>query len=323
VSGILLVQTECISKANITQRKRVEPTVLKTSVLQTKSPILQRLKTLSHFGFGEIIVLLTGKILDSGRLRSFKRLQHKENSLHTLYTEADSVEISDDLAKIIYRIGNDVRILYLRLSGSDVWVFRQILLNEEYREVINVFRERFKRDPEKIIDAGSNIGLVTMFFKSLIPRAQVLAIEPDAGNFEIARRNITANVFDRVTLRQAALWPEKKQLAVISDFRDGKEWSLRVEENEEGSIEGLTPREAVVLFDNEVDIFKIDIEGAEAKLFNPNTDLSWLDHVRVITLEIHEEFGKIENIIALLTARGFEVSSRGELSIGVNTKWLN
>jgi len=42
-----------------------------------------------------------------------------------------------------------------------------------------------------IIDAGANIGATSVFYALAVPNAQVVAIEPDAGNFELLQKIFT------------------------------------------------------------------------------------------------------------------------------------
>jgi hypothetical protein len=68
-----------------------------------------------------------------------------------------------------------------------------------------------------------------------------------------------------------------------------------------------------------VSLLKIDIEGAEAVVFNaPN--LSWLDRVDNIAIELHDDsqFGMAAPIFwRAVQDRGFSFIKRGELVIGM------
>ena len=59
-----------------------------------------------------------------------------------------------------------------------------------------------------------------------------------------------------------------------------------------------------------IDLLKLDIEGAEEALFS-HDDLSWLDHVRVVTIEVHgpEAESAVRNA---LRDRPFEQTFQGE-----------
>jgi hypothetical protein len=62
-----------------------------------------------------------------------------------------------------------------------------------------------------------------------------------------------------------------------------------------------------------VDLFKMDIEGAEKEVFEA-PDASWLDRVGVLTAEFHDRFrpGASAAAEAALVPRGFRARRKGE-----------
>ena len=83
-----------------------------------------------------------------------------------------------DLAQLVHPI-------YLRAGTSDLWVFDQIFL---YRELETDFGQGLGR----IIDAGANIGLASVYLANRFPNSQILALEVDAQNFELLVKNTRA-----------------------------------------------------------------------------------------------------------------------------------
>ena len=69
----------------------------------------------------------------------------------------------------------------LRLFGSDIPTFKKIFIEQEYD--INLLRE-----PKSIIDAGVNVGFTSVYFANKYPDCRILAIEPEASNFEIPQK---------------------------------------------------------------------------------------------------------------------------------------
>ena len=63
---------------------------------------------------------------------------------------------------------------------------------------------------------------------------------------------------------------------------------------------------------------KIDIEGAEKNLFENAQDLKWLARVKIIAIEIHNEFGTRKHIEDTLLKYNFKLQYSGEHTIGVN-----
>jgi FkbM family methyltransferase len=295
---------------------------LQDEYLRNKGGVRQRVKILRHFSLYEILRLAAGKIFSQLRSATFMTLQDKENKLAILYRYGSSVRIENGHVNLAYNPGHVKLNLFLRLSGSDVWGFNQVFINREYDSVMSVYRDRFHAEPQTMVDAGANVGLVSLFFKVLNPALRILAIEPDEDNCNLARANVAANFFESVVVQQLAIWPTRRQLQIVNDFRDYNPWSLRVEEQQNGTINSITPPEAIDYFGEAVDIFKMDIEGAEAKIFAPDNDLDWLRKIKLIAIEIHEEFAAKRFIIDILNDYGFEIIQHGELSIGINLKAL-
>ncbi len=67
-----------------------------------------------------------------------------------------------------------------------------------------------------------------------------------------------------------------------------------------------------------VDLLKIDIEGAELELFSDAENVQFLANVKLITIEIHDEFECRMNIEDIIQSYGFLIFHSGELTIGIN-----
>jgi FkbM family methyltransferase len=138
--------------------------------------------------------------------------------------------------------------------------------------------------PGWIFDLGANIGDSAVWFLARYPDARVISIEPEPANYELARRNLEP-YGDRVILLHAAVWPS-----------DGEVRVRTVPINPAGAAVGVTGDTACAAVSiptlmaqykiPHVGIFKCDIEGAEALLFQPPP--SWLAEVDHICIELHD-----------------------------------
>ena len=109
--------------------------------------------------------------------------------------------------------------LTLRLGTSDISVFQHVFVNLEYGWVFNT-------SPKVIVDVGGYTGLSAAFFAHAYPDATIIAVEPDAQNFELLIRN-TAR-FPNVHALCAAVW-EKSGTISLTDPGVGA-WGLQVME---------------------------------------------------------------------------------------------
>ena len=283
------------------------------------------LTVLSLFSLADLIVLISGKVGLTKPSEKFNLLDDKKNKLDLLYVyDRKSFRLAEN-NEVIVRLVLEGKAYSckLRLAGSDVLVFHQVVICKEYEFALSVFKEKFGRAPATIVDAGANIGLVIIFFKASNADAKILAIEPDHENYRKAQQNILQNNFSGVELMERALWPTRENLLIVNDFRDKMNWSFRVKQDAEGKVGSITPSDAIDFFGDTIDLFKIDIEGGESEIFKAESNLGWLLKVRAIAIEIHEEQASSKKIIDTLESNGFIISSNGELTLGINTAFLS
>jgi len=174
--------------------------------------------------------------------------------------------------------------VFCRAHTSDLGVFRQIFIDREYRCLDDM------RDAGLIIDCGANVGYASAYFLARYPRAHVIAVEPDAGNFSVLRNNLARHC-DRPTLIYSGVWSTETGLVMSEEsFADGREWSYTVRPNKPGEapamravdIGGLLGKSG---FDR-ISILKIDVEGAEREVFRTNYQ-AWIGKVDRLVIELH------------------------------------
>ena len=168
----------------------------------------------------------------------------------------------------------------LRSGTSDNNVFNQVIYREEY----NI---KYKLDPKVIVDCGANIGLATVFYANKYPDATIIAIEPEAANFQLLKEN--TKHYKNVHCLQAGVWNKPTHLEII-DNNYGS-WGFMIEERNESTnntIKATTIDEILKQFNlEEIDILKMDIEGSEREVFEKDTE-NWLPKVKVIVIELHD-----------------------------------
>jgi FkbM family methyltransferase len=204
----------------------------------------------------------------------------------------------------------------LRVPSTDVSTYKQVVKREEYRI------ELAKR-PTTIVDAGANIGLASVYFASRYPNARVLSIEPEAQNFALLQKNTAP--YRNIEVVQAALWSESGVIGVV-DSGTGA-WGFRTETLADATVANSV-RAATLdeLLDehgfDQVDLLKIDIEGAEVEVFADTS--AWIDRVNVVVAELHERYrtGCLRNFYT--GTQGFPVEwSHGESTIVARRDWVS
>lgn len=216
--------------------------------------------------------------------------------------------------------------IQLRNNSSDFQVFEQVFYRGEYEGLYLAAIDNQIR-PEIIVDAGANIGLASIYFLQKFPGAQVFAIEPMPENIASIKINLPDAVYEnRFRLFKGALWKSGALLSVDYTFGDGKEWSRAVKENgETGSfIKGATIETLMAQWNiPHIDILKIDIEGAEAVIFENSEACRFLTNVKLIAIEIHDHSEGRRAIVDILKSYGFIIFQSGEATIGFNSRFTS
>jgi FkbM family methyltransferase len=141
---------------------------------------------------------------------------------------------------------------------------------------------------KRIIDAGANIGDETARFLVHHPDVSLIAVEAEKSNYDILVKNFQSR--PNVKLVIGGLWPVRTNLKVISGASPpGLEMqAFCVVETQEtkDTISGYTVSDLMQMMDwTEIDILKLDIEGAEYELFTRNCK-EWIDKVNVLIFEL-------------------------------------
>lgn len=185
----------------------------------------------------------------------------------------------------------------IRRNTTDIVIFDEILLNGGYWPVINLCKEN-KIKPVSIVDAGANIGSSVVFFKDVFPDAMIICIEPENKNFAQLKENVLLNQFNDINFINGGLWHKDEFLNLNSDFRGDREKELSFSLTSEADanisnskIEGHTINKIMKQYNlMEIDLLKIDIEGAESFLFETlEKTIDILKRVKLLAIELHDE----------------------------------
>jgi len=170
--------------------------------------------------------------------------------------------------------------IFIRPNSSDINVLYHTFIEKEYNIpfVIN--------DPKIIIDGGANIGLTTLLFTSQYPGATIFAIEPESSNFDLLTKNTSQ--YKKIVPLQYGIWSTDSKLKIENPHKE--KWSFVTTEVNDASdydIAGISIKMLMTKYNiDTIDIFKIDIEGAEKELFSRNEE-SWITKTKWIIIELH------------------------------------
>jgi FkbM family methyltransferase len=168
---------------------------------------------------------------------------------------------------------------YMRLGTTDWETFNVTFLLDEYG---------FVRDKipalKTIVDLGANIGDSARYFADVYPKARIVAIEPDSGNYNICRKNMERiSPSGRVSCKQCFVG---SHLGYAGVDRSQGEWGYRMDRTALAveRVPVVTMVDLMLEFGfTEIDLLKCDIEGAEAELFHECS--GWISRIRHLAIE--------------------------------------
>lgn len=246
-----------------------------------------------------------------------------ENKLRTNILIKNFVLIEDKYEIELFNCNKLLR----NQNHSDFDAFVQIFNFEEYKLIASILKNnvKFNESNNVLIDAGANVGFTTNYFINKEIFSSVYCIEPSEANIDILKKNIQVfkNKCSIKIYKRALTGKENLRYNLNYNFRCGRDWAISIDEDSEGVVEGITINE-IILKNNikKVTLLKIDIEGAERFIFDSENDLSFLNNVKIIAIEIHDEFNVRDSIYSILTTYDFLIFESGELTIGLNRKYI-
>ena len=195
--------------------------------------------------------------------------------------------------------------LWARAGTSDVETFEEVFLTRQYDLPFAGF------EPTHILDLGANVGYASVYFASRWPQARILAVEPATGNIDLLARNTRA--WNRITCLQAAVWsrPAWVQVANPKDEPNAYRMSESLDSDKE-NIPAYTIAQLIARLGCErLDLLKMDVEGAEAEIFQNGTE--WLDRIKVLIVELHDRIvpGCAQALYSALQGRRFQQEIMG------------
>ena len=211
---------------------------------------------------------------------------------------------SDGLLRVKRSVNGKEVIIYLRPGTSDLDVFDEVFVQGEYAIDLG--------NPRGIVDAGAHIGLATVYLAARFPDAKIVAIEPEATNFMLLKRNIAA--LSNVTTVQAGLWSHRAFVKVVD--LGYSTWGFRVVEttaDDPAGIPAIGITDALQHLQGLQPLaLKIDIEGAEVEALANSEE--WINKVDYLMIELHDRFrpGCTEALNKAVAGRQFKRTISGE-----------
>lgn len=172
-------------------------------------------------------------------------------------------------------MNKDMKLIVRPNNAGDLESFGQVFYDNMFFPLANL------TDIHTVIDAGAYVGYVTCYLHQFHYKTRYFCIEPNYDNIRTLISNLNMAVC-KAAIHNLALWDKDTRVDLVPD---SKGTAVRVKEGMQ------VPARTVKTFCeaqgiSQIDLFKIDIEGAEKQIFSGDT--SWIDYTRNICIELHD-----------------------------------
>lgn len=199
-------------------------------------------------------------------------------------------------------IDNGMALFYNNLEAMQK-IYQHIFGDKQYDYYTN-------KESPYIVDCGSNIGVSMLFFKARYPGAKIICFEPDPCAFPILIQNIEYNNLQDITAVNAAVTNNEGMIDFFgqlnSDSPDSRGNSTIELWGAQRIVSGIAKVQAVKLSNyihSNVDLLKLNIEGAEQQVLEDLDNSGKLSLINTIFLEVHdsENIKHVNNINKIKT----------------------
>ncbi len=240
-------------------------------------------------------------------LRDWKRISAKPKDNGLSRSELFKSHIHLKLKSLRLSGQGEVSLLGYRVKYLDI-----INLFHLYREIFigGVYDFKLESNAPRIIDCGSNIGLSILYFKKVYPMAQIIGFEPHPVIYKTLQHNINVNNLNNVVIHQKAMSEEQGDLDFYLDEDDLGALNMglvgRPGQSEKITVVADTLSNYIT---TDIDLLKLDIEGAEEGVLRQLYESGALNKVKNIVCEYHHHIengiDRLSHTLRILEDAGF------------------
>jgi FkbM family methyltransferase len=188
-----------------------------------------------------------------------------------------------------------------RMLGFEISYFDHPTLAFLYREIFarQNYYFRARSDSPVIFDCGANLGMATLYFKWLYPKARIEAFEPDPDTFSLLERNVRGNRLRDVVLHNCAVWDENGNIEFFVDPAVPGSLLMSTDRSRlTGQCIQVPSQRLSGFVQGPIDFLKLDVEGAEHRVLCDLVTSGAIGLVREMVIEYHHHIGKQRSCLA-------------------------
>jgi FkbM family methyltransferase len=169
------------------------------------------------------------------------------------------------------------------IKKSIKYLFKEIFLKKTYY---------FKTTNKKplIFDCGANVGLAAVYFKSIYPESKVVAFEANEKTFNILKSNL--NEYPDITVHQKALVDFEGEVKFFYNKAETADLGMSINQRYFKDYEVVPATKLSNYIDKEVDLIKLDVEGAEDLVLKDLVQSKKIRSVKQMIVEYHHQDAK-------------------------------
>ncbi|KKS84806.1 MAG: Methyltransferase FkbM family [Parcubacteria group bacterium GW2011_GWA2_43_11] len=207
---------------------------------------------------------------------------------------------------IQHSVGKFLNIKKVSFLSFQVETFNFYSFYYLFREIFVLGTYYSDQSPKLIIDCGANIGMATLYFKWLWPDVKIESFEPDKKTFELLEINIKNNKLLNINLINKAVSDKDGSINFYSDVNRLGSLKMSTMKERVGELCSVGNKVPSIDFANflgskEVDILKMDIEGAEYVVMKKITEAGLLKNISELFIEYHHNLLNKENFSDFLS----------------------
>jgi FkbM family methyltransferase len=134
------------------------------------------------------------------------------------------------------------------------WIDRKDRINDDF------FFERYLKPGDTVVDAGANIGSLSLLASSLAKNGKIFSIEANPRTFKYLKQNIALNKKENVYLFNTALGDTTGEIMFSDTSSDDQN---KVTNDKTGLRVPIIRLDELNIDERRVSLFKIDVEGFE------------------------------------------------------------
>jgi len=254
------------------------------------------------------------KLIRNKAKQYYQLLRHFRNPILVLLARLGWINIAY-CSYHIRKNGIDYSMLG-RARGGDLWILREVLVEETYRPIL----ELLPAGPLRILDVGAHIGTFTIWLHRQHGVNEAFCFEPNADSFSLCQFNIGQNGCNNVWLSRQAMGGSTRESEMWVDTITHARSSIHRRETSSATqqkVQVIALNEWLEKVQGSFDLLKMDCEGAEWEMLK--ADPVAFTRFSIIVAEIHDDPDgkyKIEDFAAALDRHGFTTVRCDDLYVG-------